>query len=152
MKLVLLIIHVFAFCFSPCCKICKFTSLCYLGPTWASTDQLGKNYKPTSRYMLSTLQASLFLLDWNSIINLILGFKKLFIHLMKTYSLIKCCTDNYYYSTFCVCGQMKEKEKSTKTMRCKRNHHLVVLLKNAVCFCLKLVPKRISLTSLLNEG
>lgn len=102
MKLVLLIIHVFAFCFSPCCKICKFTSLCYLGPTWASTDQLGKNYKPTSRYMLSTFQASLFLLDWNAIINLILGFKKLFIHLMKTCSLIKWCTDNYYYSTFCV--------------------------------------------------
>lgn len=99
MKLVLLIIHVFAFCFSPCCKICKFTSLCYLGPTWAPTDLFGRNYKPTSRYMLSTFQASLFLLGWNAIIDLILGFKKLFINLLKTYSLIKWCTGNYYYST-----------------------------------------------------
>lgn len=97
--------------FSPCCKICKFTSLCYLGPTWASTDLFGTNYKPTSRYMLSTFQASLFLLGWNVIIDLILGFKKLFKNLLKTYSLIKWCTDNYYYCTFvCERGRAKPSE------------------------------------------
>lgn len=128
--------------FSPCCKICKFTSLCYLGPTWASTDLFGRNYKPTLRYMLSTFQASLFLLGWNAIIDLILGFKKLFINLLKTYSLIKWCTDNYYYSTVCVCAWTGE--KSPPTLEYKRNPHLAVLLKNAVCFSAKLVPKRIS--------
>lgn len=97
--------------FSPCCKICKFTSLCYLGPTWASTDLFGRNYKPTSRYMLSTFQASLFLLGWNAIIDLILGFKKLFINLPKTHSLIKWCTDNYYYYTLSVCVHEREREK-----------------------------------------
>lgn len=138
--------------FSPCCKICKFTSLCYLGPTWASTDLFGRNYKPTSRYMLSTFQASLFLLGWNAIIDLILGFKKLFINLSKTYSLIKWCTDNYYCSTLCVCLCACMGKKTPTTPEYKRNPHLAVLLKNAVCFCAKLVPKRISLTSLLNEG